>query len=149
MTYPTVPAERLKRRATMPLWLALAAMATLCAGGVAFGSFIAQPESPATNAGAVAGPGESMTGGKPTKRTEVAKAQPEVDDGVWTVGVDIPAGTYRTTANVSSSCYWEINKGEGVMDIVANDLPGGGRPKVTLRKGQTFKTSDCGTWRKS
>jgi hypothetical protein len=69
-----------------------------------------------------------------------------VGDGVWTVGTDMPAGTYRSTG-VSSMCYWEITKtGSNGSDIIANDLPSGGHPQVTLKRGQDFGTNDCGTW---
>jgi hypothetical protein len=77
-------------------------------------------------------------------------ATPIIKEGTWTVGTDIAPGTYRTTADVSSSCYWQITKsgsnGGGIGDIIANDLPGGGRPSVTLEVGHDFKTNRCGTW---
>lgn len=76
-----------------------------------------------------------------------APAAPSVDDGTWTVGIDLPAGTYRTTAVVSSDCYWGIYKsGTNGNDIIANDIPGGGRPTVTVKAGQDFRTARCGTW---
>lgn len=126
------------------------ALIVTCAGGVALGVTIAPSKGePSSSVAQQAPAGESMIGGSATPRVEVA--QPEVDDGTWSVPADIPAGTYRTTANVSSSCYWEISKtgSTGLLDIVANDLPGGGRPQVKLKAGQTFKTQRCGTWRKS
>lgn len=74
---------------------------------------------------------------------------PTIDDGTWTVGLDFPAGTYRVTAQVPSDCYWAITKsGSNGEKIIANDIPGGGRPTVVLRKGQDFETNDCGTWEK-
>ena len=73
-----------------------------------------------------------------------------IEDGTWTVGLDFPAGTYRVTSNVSAGCYWAITKtGTNGRDIVANDLPSGGRPQVTLKKGQDFETDGCGTWHKT
>ena len=84
-----------------------------------------------------------------------AKAAPappapvHIDDGTWTVGTDMPAGSYRTTANVGADCYWAILKsGSNGADIIANDIPGGGRPTVTLKAGQDFQSRDCGTWAK-
>lgn len=71
-----------------------------------------------------------------------------VGEGVWVVGQDIEAGTYRATQPVSSSCYWEISTGQGGFDIIDNDIPGGGYPQVTLTDGQHFKLSSCGTWAK-
>lgn len=75
-------------------------------------------------------------------------ATPTIREGTWTVGTDFPPGTYRTTADVGSSCYWQITKAGGneITDIIANDFPGGGRPQVTLEAGQGFKTNRCGTW---
>ena len=73
----------------------------------------------------------------------------KITQGTWTVGVDIPAGTYRSSG-VTSMCYWAITKtGSNGSDIIANDLPSGGRPQVTLKKGQDFETSEeCGVWTK-
>lgn len=77
------------------------------------------------------------------------KPKPTIEQGIWTVGVDIPPGTYRVTAPVEEGCYWAITKsGTNGDDIIANDLVSGGRPTVTVRKGQDFETNDCGTWEK-
>lgn len=79
----------------------------------------------------------------------LAPAVKEWGDGVWTVGEDIPPGTYKVTAAVSAGCYWSITvSGSNGDNIVANALPSGGYPKVTLKKGQDFETEDCGTWKK-
>lgn len=72
-----------------------------------------------------------------------------VSDGTWTVGDDIKPGTYRATSNVGSRCYWGIYRsGSNGSDIIENDIPGGGKPTVKLSKGQDFKSSNCGDWRK-
>lgn len=76
------------------------------------------------------------------------KYVPTITNGVWTVGRDIPAGTY-TSNGVSGSCYWEITRsGSNGQDIIANDLPSGGFPTVTLSTGQDFSTDGCGSWKK-
>ncbi|QSZ55641.1 hypothetical protein [Paenarthrobacter ureafaciens] len=78
---------------------------------------------------------------------EKQKAANTMSDGTWTVGRDIAAGMYRATADVGSSCYWGIYEtGSNGSNIIENDLPGGGRPSVTLSAGQDFKSSRCGTW---
>lgn len=77
---------------------------------------------------------------KPTK-----KAVPTIDEGTWTVGEDVPAGTYKVVENAGSDCYWARLKPNG--DIIANYL-GGGRPKVSIRKGEQFQTSGCPTFKK-
>lgn len=66
-------------------------------------------------------------------------------DGVWQVGKDIDAGTYRANNSVTDRCYWEISVGD---DIVQNDIPGGGYPQVTVNDGQQFKLQNCGTFTK-
>lgn len=70
-----------------------------------------------------------------------------IDEGTWTVGVDVKTGTYRTVDAVEDGCYWAITKsGSNGGNIIANDNVTGGHPSVTLSKGQDFKTQDCGTW---
>ena len=69
-----------------------------------------------------------------------------ITTGVWVVGQDIEAGTYKVTEAVPDDCYWEISTGEGGFDIIDNDLPGGGFPQVTLTDGQHFKSQSCGVW---
>jgi len=71
-----------------------------------------------------------------------------IGDGTWTVGVDIVAGTWRPVAAAPDACYWAVLKsGTNGNDIIANDN-GGGRPTVTLKDGQDFQSSRCGTWAK-
>lgn len=80
---------------------------------------------------------------------EADAAANTVSDGMWTVGEDIKPGTYRTTGSVGSRCYWGIYRsGSNGDDIIDNDIPGGGKPTVKLSKGQDFKSSNCGDWRK-
>ena len=67
-----------------------------------------------------------------------------ISDGVWQVGKDIDAGTYRATSQVGSDCYWEISTDNGDK-IIQNDFPGGGYPEVTVSNGQQLKISSCGT----
>lgn len=77
---------------------------------------------------------------------ERIEAQNTIGEGNWAVGVDIQPGTYRTKDTVSGTCYWEINSDPNGDDILANDIVDGGRPTVTLKNGQFFKTSRCGEW---
>lgn len=78
-----------------------------------------------------------------------APAPNTIEEGTWTVGVDVKAGTYRTVDPVAGGCYWEITKaGTNGADIVENDNPTGGRPTVTLKKGQEFKNQGCGIFKK-
>lgn len=85
----------------------------------------------------------------PVKPTKAApKPPPTIEEGTWTVGVDVPAGTYRVQERITSGdCYWSITKtGSNGDDIISNDIVSGGRPQVTLKKGQDFESNRCGTW---
>ncbi|WP_448073850.1 hypothetical protein [Georgenia yuyongxinii] len=80
--------------------------------------------------------------------TEEQVAASQIGNGIWTVGVDIEPGTYRTAEAVTSMCYWAILvTGTNGDDIIINDLPDGGFPTVTLSEGQDFDNS-CGVWSK-
>lgn len=77
---------------------------------------------------------------------EKVQAQNTITEGTWAVGVDVQPGTYRTKEAVSGQCYWGIYADANGDDIVANDIVTGGRPTVTIKSGQFFKTSRCGDW---
>lgn len=64
------------------------------------------------------------------------------------VGEDVPAGTYRAAEKVDpgGDCYWKKTTDAEGEDIIANDIPAGGRPQVTLKAGQWFATEDCPIW---
>ncbi len=82
-----------------------------------------------------------------TEPAEPAGPTTTIDEGDWTVGVDIKPGTYRTTEPVSGDCYWGIYRaGSNQSDIIDNGIPTGGRPTVTLKKGQEFTNQGCGTF---
>jgi hypothetical protein len=75
-----------------------------------------------------------------------------MDDGTFTVGKDIAAGTYQVKvpagANGIHDCYWERTEPQG--GTIANDFltfaPQG--PVVTLYAGEGFVSKSCGTWTK-
>jgi hypothetical protein len=155
-----MPAPLVKSR-VHPLSIVLAAVggiALLCGGVLTIGAAVAKGGSAAASPSpvpvyiTVTGPvGANSAPAVPSTTTQPAPpAAPTIRDGRWTVGVDIPPGKYRTTAEVAPDCYWEITKtgtnGSSVGDIIANDIPGGGRPSVTLQVGQDFQSSRCGTW---
>ncbi|MGP9529318.1 hypothetical protein [Glutamicibacter sp. AOP5-A2-18] len=84
---------------------------------------------------------------KAVGKIEAEQLENSVESGVWTVGTDIKAGTYRTKESVDSECYWAVlATGTNGSDIIDNGIPGGGRPTVSLKKGQDFETQRCGTW---
>ena len=68
-------------------------------------------------------------------------------DGTYRVGINIPAGTYRTTTD-QAACYWERLSGFGgqTADIIANDFTAF-RSVVQIKSTDMgFKASGCGTW---
>lgn len=70
-----------------------------------------------------------------------------MSDGMWRIGIDVKAGTYR--AEPVESCYWERLSGATgeFEDIIANDFTDGGPVVVTLSPTDWgFASSDCGTW---
>jgi hypothetical protein len=90
----------------------------------------------------------ATTAGATTKATAPKPNPPTITNGTWTVGVDIPAGSYRAT-DAGTECFWEIRK-SGTTDaegIVENQL-GVGPWTATLSAGQDFETDGCGTWTK-
>lgn len=79
---------------------------------------------------------------------EKVQAQNTITEGNWAVGVDVQPGTYRTKEPVTDHCYWGIYSDPNGDHIVANDIVTGGRPTVTLKGGQFFTTTRCGSWAK-
>lgn len=79
----------------------------------------------------------------------VTKATPvTIGEGVWEVGTDVKAGRYRlnVSPDKDSVCYWKISRDAEGDDIISNDLPIGGHPQVTIKKGQFFTTTNCPAW---
>lgn len=80
-----------------------------------------------------------------------AKASDDtIGEGTFQVGSDVKAGTYEVTVpSDSDNCYWSRSKDSSgnVDSIIANDnLNPGAHGTVTLKKGETFETTGCGTW---
>lgn len=75
---------------------------------------------------------------------ERREAQNSIDDGIWQVGVDFEAGTYR--AEGGPLCYWALLDSADTWDIVNN---GGFSANQTLTIDSAwFETKGCGTWKK-
>lgn len=85
---------------------------------------------------------------KKTKKPGPATTFP--GEGEYLVGEDIKPGTYKTAGSEDElGCYWERAKnasGEFGSIIANNILNGPGR--VTLNKGEYFKTNRCQEWKK-
>ncbi|MCZ4514407.1 hypothetical protein O3Q52_41020 [Streptomyces sp. ActVer] len=85
---------------------------------------------------------------KDAKADKAEKKAAFQGDGDFEVGSDVKPGTYRTTGNTDSVCYWERAKdASGEMDsILANDNVSG-TSYVTIPAGdKLFKSSGCKDW---
>jgi hypothetical protein len=70
-------------------------------------------------------------------------------DGTYVVGEDIEPGRYKASGSAQDSgapCYWARLSGDG-GDIIDNGLQDGPQT-VTVKAGELFETSRCGTWTK-
>lgn len=159
---PTAPTAPTSRKRSVPLFVAVLAGAGLtvvsCLGGVGVGAAGKAAPAPAAStvtvtkevqAPAPAASTVTVTVTKEVQAPPVAPPAPKttITEGTWSVGPDIPAGTYRTVG-ASGTCYWEITKsGSNGADIVEN-ANGGGNLTVTLKVGEDFTTERCGTWGK-
>lgn len=75
---------------------------------------------------------------------------PEMKEGVYQVGVDIPAGRYKTTGappGLVDSCYWaRMRDDTGDFDsLIANDIVNG-PGSVTVKEGEFVKLSGGCIW---
>lgn len=94
----------------------------------------------------------SATTARVVPSTQVKKASaPTIGEGTWEVGVDVQPGKYKTAGandSISGLCYWDVRKNNEEGDFVSQGVidsklePG----RVTLVKGQFFKTSGCQDW---
>ena len=139
--------------------LALAGIAAASGGGSTQQAATPQPTITVTAPGGpaaevtVTAPPVTVTKPAPPAKTVTAappEAEAAIDEGTWEVGVDVKPGRYKTTVAVDSGamCYWKITTTGKPSNIVDNDIVYGGRPTVTIKKGQDFTTQDCGTWTK-
>ncbi|MGW3735165.1 hypothetical protein [Streptomyces sp. NPDC005148] len=130
-------------------------------GGESSGTANASGASPAATVTETAAPKPAVTVTETVKTTVTAKPKPVKKsgppssfsgEGQFLVGEDIQAGTYRTSGpedSVIPNCYWaRLKNASGEFDaIIANDnIQGQGR--VTVNKGEYFKTSGCQDWEK-
>lgn len=163
---PPMPQPPVRQASRRKAWIthgAVAFAALLLGAGMSGGG-----EADATD-GAKAKPRPTVT----VTATETAKAEPAptakpektapkkpekpgpatgfAGDGEYLVGEDIAPGTYKTEGPEDEwGCYWERAKdasGEFESIIANNNLQGPGR--VTLNKGEVFKTNRCQEWKKT
>lgn len=78
-------------------------------------------------------------------QTQLVQAS-QFSDGQYTVGQTVAPGVYRETAG--GDCYYEwASSTASDASIVRNDIPQG-PATVTLRAGDIFTSTRCGTWTK-
>ncbi len=161
-TSPLTPTSSPPRRRGTAFWVAITSIVlvggfvSLSLIGALLGPEVVTETRTITKASPIPGPTLTVTKEVPgptvtvteTKTLPPPPPKTAISDGVWTVGVDIAPGTYRVIEAVVSECYWAIyQSGTNQEEIVANAIVEGGRPTVTLRKGQDFETG-CGDWTK-
>lgn len=85
----------------------------------------------------------------PAGADKPAAPKTSMGDGMYKVGTDIAAGTYK--AKGGETCYWERSKDalHGIDSITANDNVTGQAVVTITSKDAYFKTADCGTWKKT
>ena len=78
-----------------------------------------------------------------SERTVEINEDSSFEDGMYRVGIDIPAGEYKLTATSDSRGYWCIYKNSVIpFDIVDNDNFDNSA-YVTVREGQYLQLSRC------
>lgn len=83
--------------------------------------------------------------------TVAAKAESKtsaITDGTYLVGSEIPPGTYKSDGGGSTLCYADTQDKAG--NILQQEVAGGGEAVVIriASSAYTFKSSDCGSWKK-
>lgn len=92
-------------------------------------------------------PGPTVTVTK-TEKAKAPTAPSGFGPGTYEVGVDMPAGKYKTKGPDDSgldSCYWSRNRDASGEDIIANSLLKG-QGVVVINKGEYFETDGCQDW---
>jgi hypothetical protein len=85
------------------------------------------------------------------KKTTEPEPKSTISNGIHEVGVDVKAGQYKTNVPEGELCYWERSRGaDDISDSTSTSTykEGPARQSVTLKKGESFETEDCGTWKR-
>jgi len=83
---------------------------------------------------------------KPTPTPKPAPVKATIPDGYSAdIPGDVPAGRYKARSD-STDCFYNIGKTGNPEDIVDNGGFIKGSLTVTLKKGETFESHDCGDW---
>ncbi|QES48612.1 hypothetical protein DEJ50_13055 [Streptomyces venezuelae] len=110
----------------------------------------AEKSSAKPAASAAGSPGNSpAASGKPAEQEQEQKKKAAFKgDGTFEVGKDFQPGTYRTTGNSGTGCYWELAKdSSGELDsIIANDNVTGSSYVTVKAPAKLLKTNGCKDW---
>lgn len=161
--YDSAPQPATPTKTSHPLrWIlgGIALIALICAGGSFAAALVGNTSKPKVHVVTAAPQPTRITATSDSPELEpTTVANPgdphkvtgkiEFGDNTLKVGRDIPAGTYRLTAKVSAAdaCYWAKASDPEITDYLGSGFAETGRLEVVLKKGQYFRTEDCGTWR--
>jgi hypothetical protein len=105
----------------------------------------AVPEATATVTETENLPAEESSEPKPKEQDQPEVAD-TISDGIHKVGIDVKAGQYKTTVAEGELCYWDRSRDDRGGGYELQEGPA--RLSVTLKKGESFETEDCGTWKR-
>jgi hypothetical protein len=92
---------------------------------------------------------ESASKAPSPKKTTEPKPADTISDGIHEVGVDVKAGKYKTSVPEGELCYWDRSRDDSGDSTITQVLQEGpSHQSVTLKKGESFETEDCGTWKR-
>lgn len=147
---PNQPPPRKRRTGRALLIAVLVGVVLLCGiGGIAViaggGDSNNDPEITAqddTNRAAARTSSAAPPAGKATTAptTSATLVAVRVDDGTYTVGEDIPAGSYKVVERAGELCYWQL---EGPNEGDLDNGVGGGFPTFTAKRGQKLTIMSC------
>jgi hypothetical protein len=169
--YPTTPPPSAPRKARKWPWIVgiiVALFAGVGIGSSDSGTNATTTAAPTATVTAKAKPAPTVTAqAKPaptvtvTSQVEPAPAETvkvtvtakpkgpsgSIEDGIWLVGKDIKAGTYRTS---EGGCYWARLSGLGgdFNDIIANGNTSGPTVVAIKKTDKAFESTSCGTWKR-
>jgi hypothetical protein len=145
-TYP-------RKRRAWPFIVGALVLAFCVVGGIAAlgGTNPGRSVSTATGPGEIVGEagGKAAASAAPNAKPK-APAGPRktiAGDDLVHVGEDVAPGVYRVVEPIDGGqCYWKKSSDAEGDNIIDNDIPAGGRPQVTLKKGQWFTSKRCPEW---
>lgn len=122
----------------------------LGAGGSSTDANLAAPAPEVTITQAVPSPTVTAAGApavvKPTPTPKPAPVKATIPDGYSAdIPGDVPAGRYKARSD-STDCFYNIGVTGSPDNIVDNGGFIKGSLTVTLKKGETFESHDCGDW---